>query len=234
MEIAALLAQYLHSPPPQQIALRTTHSSLFTDDLVAALDEARLTMREARQRAEDVRRDITDIVQGADLPAGLNITDEELRFLSSSEESMIARFAEQMEALLLQRGVCAYGLQGKDALSSIDQSNTVKPWYQQSYIVLEILSFLPVEYTLGVAEEVCMLWRRWLGDPSMTRKFWADCVKREFTESFHVLVESEGRELLHGGDWRMIAMICCTDNNDDGGVDNDMLESEETPVVEQK
>ncbi|ORC79868.1 uncharacterized protein TM35_001981010 [Trypanosoma theileri] len=231
MEIAALLAQYLQAPPPQQIALRTTHSSLFTDDVVASLDAARLTLREAQERSEEVRRDVTNIVRGADLPDGLNLTNEELRALSNTEEMMISRFAEHMEALLSQRLMCAHELHGKDALLPVNQSNTVTLWYQQSSIVLEILSFLPVECTLGVAEEVCMLWQNWLGDPSLSRKFWTDCVRREFTENFHMLVESEGKDLLHNGDWRMIAMICCTDDDDDDN--NNGVGSEETPVVEQ-
>ncbi|EKF33630.1 hypothetical protein MOQ_002490 [Trypanosoma cruzi marinkellei] len=213
MEIAALLAEYLRTPVSSRGELVASNPSLFAPDVVEALDDAYDLLAQVRKQARDACRSIDDVMENLDLPSLPRLTPTERSELVFTEEVMIAQFVDELLLLLSQRETTFCSL--KERLSASDEvCNFAKPWHQQRSVVLEILSFLPVECTFNVAENVCRLWQTWLCVPADSRAFWTGCVQREFPENMQTLIQLQEVD-LYESDWRTIAMICCTDEEKD-------------------
>ncbi|ESL06729.1 hypothetical protein TRSC58_05594 [Trypanosoma rangeli SC58] len=224
MDVAARLAEYLRASVPSRKGMVASNPRLFTPDMVAALDEAHTTLLQARSQARDAYRSVEDVMGNIDLPSLPRLTPMERSELDLTEETMIAQFADHLSTLLAQGVMTGAALAG-EALSVSDASrNFAKPWHQRCSIVLEILSFLPVEFTFNVAENVCKLWQTWLYVSADSRAFWTGCVQREFPETLQALLQLQDVD-LYQSDWRTIALVCCAD--EDKGV---TVEEEEMPV----
>ncbi|PBJ69057.1 hypothetical protein BCY84_20539 [Trypanosoma cruzi cruzi] len=213
MEIAALLAEYLRAPVSSRGELVASNPCLFAPDVVEALDDAYDMMTQVQKQTRDACRTIDDVMGNLDLPSLPRLTPTERSELVATEEVMIAQFVDELLLLLSQRETTLCSLKG--TLSASDEAcNFARPWHQQRSVVLEILSFLPVECTFNVAENVCRLWRTWLCVPADSRAFWAGCVQREFPESMQTLIQLQEVD-LYESDWRTIAMMCSTDEEKD-------------------
>ncbi|RNF08578.1 hypothetical protein TraAM80_02686 [Trypanosoma rangeli] len=224
MDVAALLAEYLRAPVPSRRGMVASNSRLFTPDMVAALDEAYATLLQARSQARDAYRSIDDVMGNIDLPSLPRLTPMERSELDLTEEAIIAQFADHLSTLLAQGAMTGAALAGEALSVGGTSCNFAKPWHKQCSIVLAILSFLPVEFTFNVAENVCKLWRTWLYVSADSQAFWTGCVQQEFPETLQALLQLQDVD-LYQSDWRTIAMVCCADK--DKGV---LVEEEELPV----
>ncbi|KEG14256.1 hypothetical protein DQ04_00551080 [Trypanosoma grayi] len=220
MEVAALLARYLRVQSPARADLVAAHQDLFTPDVVEALEGASNVLLQTQRQAKDACRSISSVMDDVDLPMATRLTAKELHDLDVTEETMITRFSETLAALLSEGEMPRVAMHGAPPSACVDRMEFYKPWHQQCPIVMEILSFLPVEYILSVAEVVCRSWQMWLCVPDVSRAFWAGCVQQEFPEMLRTLVASEGPD-LYESDWRTIALVCCTQDDDDDDEDED-------------
>ncbi|KAG5494114.1 hypothetical protein JKF63_01949 [Porcisia hertigi] len=216
--ISELFARYLKANNlADQLAITRDNPLLFTDDIVAALKDARVqiddTLREVRETCRMI-----DAVSGnlEYMGTGVALQPSESKALLE-EDTVFNNFATHLASLLRAREkagsaavstnpfrLSASPFSGDMAAS---RSNSPGAWFTQPALVFNILSFLSAEEILMEAENVCSSWQMWLFQADMSRFFWVGCVQREFLPRLQPLLESVGDD-LYESDWRSFAMLC--------------------------
>ncbi|KAG5491812.1 hypothetical protein JIQ42_01720 [Leishmania sp. Namibia] len=196
------------------------NTSLFTDDVVAALMDAHAQINETLREVKEACRMI-DAVSGSLELTGTHVElqPSESRALLD-EETILQNFATSLASLLTARENAGPAVpsptpslsSANDASSSLvaPQPNAPGAWFTQPSIVFSILSFLSVEEILTEAESVCRSWQSWLLLPDVSRFFWVGCVRREFPLQLKGLLQAAGDD-LYCSDWRLLAMLCVSD-----------------------
>lgn len=221
MVIPELFVQYLKAKhSTDHLAIVRAHPVLFTDDVVAALKDARAQINATFLDVKDACR-IIDAVSGS-----LQYTGTSVRLQQSEakelldEDAILKNFATSLASLLTAREMARPP--GLSAISSLATASHVSSspvsgplhsrgaWFTQPSLVFTVLAFLSAEEIFMTAENVCRAWQTWLFLPDMSRFFWVGCVQHEFPQQLQVLLQTAGDD-LYQGDWRSLAMLCVTE-----------------------
>ncbi|TPP40271.1 hypothetical protein CGC21_27125 [Leishmania donovani] len=219
--IPELFVQYLKAKDfREQLAIVHAHPALFTDDVVAALKDARAQINETFVEVKEAFR-IIDAVSGSLQYTGTSVQLQQSEVKEVlNEEAILKNFAASL-AGLLRAGETA-GPAAPSTISSLStacrvssslgagQSQSPGAWFTQPSLVFSVLAFLPAEEIFMAAENVCRAWQTWLFLPDMSRFFWVGCVQREFPEQLQVALQTAGDD-LYESDWRSLAMLCVTE-----------------------
>lgn len=212
-DIAGLLAQYIKGQPEERLVTAAAYPDIFTSDVVEELNGAYALLLDAQRQAREACCAVDDVTREHGLPTALRITPKEQNELDVTEEMMIKRFAEEVAVYLSEGG--APNISSDAEPTSVLNSHCVDlRWHQHSTLVLHVLSYLPLEFTLSVAENVCKGWREWLFIPEFSGMFWHECTMREYPECVRMLLLSGGEDTRQC-DWRTFAMLCCSVDEED-------------------
>lgn len=219
--IPELFLQYLKAKDlKDQLAIVRAHPVLFTDDVVAALKDARAQMNETFVEVKETCR-IIDAVSGSLQYTGTSVQlQQTVAKELLDEDAILKKFATSLAGLLRARETA--GPAAPSTISSLATASRVSSslgagkshspgaWFTQPSLVFSVLTFLSAEEIFMTAENVCRAWQTWLFLPDMSRFFWVGCVQREFPEQLQVLLQTAGDD-LYQSDWRSLAMLCVTE-----------------------
>ncbi|CAJ1023661.1 hypothetical protein Q4I32_003335 [Leishmania shawi] len=221
LSIPELFVRYLKASSwTDQLAIVHANPLLFTDDIVAALRDARVQIDKTAREVKEACR-VIDAVSGT-----LEYTDTQIELQRSEskalldDDTLLKKFATSLASLLEARETAGLAvLPSAPCLSTAGhasrspgtlQQNSPEMWFRQPSLVFSVLAFLPAEEIFMAVENVCRAWQGWLFMPDMSRFFWVGCVQREFPQQLQVLLQTVGDD-LYQCDWRSLAMLCVTE-----------------------
>lgn len=241
-DIPSIFVRYLKATgAAERQAVARAHPLLFTDDIVAALADARAQINATLWEVQEACRMI-DAVSGSleFTGAKVELQPGESKALLD-EDTILHNFATSLGGLLTARekagtampsttlpvmsaptssGPCA-----APASAVLDTAAAQQQWFTQPALVLAILAFLPAEEVFLQAENVCRAWQTWLFVPDVSRFFWVGCVQLQFPEQLQTLLKTAGDDLFQS-DWRSLAMLCVAEAEGDDEAEEDAASAE--------
>lgn len=225
-DIPMILAQYLKcESTAEKEEYRSRYSDLFSEEVVVSLEEARADIRSTLKEVQEACRLIHAVSHSlGSLGGGTDLQPTEAAAVAA-DDAIILKFTTAL-AQLLRNGAPPPTLEapGSSDVALLPSSpvpsaakpssgTVAEPWHQQQSIVFEVLSFLPAKFVLMVGEAVCAAWQHWLYVPEVSRAFWVGSVHREYPLYLKKLLATG--EDLFASDWRSIAMLCVTADEED-------------------
>ncbi|KAG8346560.1 hypothetical protein TRVL_02603 [Trypanosoma vivax] len=211
MNVASILDQYMRAQPADRAQMVAIYSPIFTPDVVKALDNARALLVDSQQQTRELCHIIDGFTAIEGIPPALQLTVKEQQLLGLTEDAMIAKFIQKMSAYL-SVGEIPDVSPSSGSLLVATPPEVCGEWYKQPSVLFGVLSFLPLVFTLTVAENVCKFWRDSLFVPEASNAFWRACLLREYPESLSMLLELEGSN-TDPDSWRTVALVCCAEDD---------------------